>query len=33
MATSVRRHPVQERGVDRRNVMFSGYWKRGKART
>ncbi|TQM79254.1 NADPH-dependent ferric siderophore reductase [Saccharothrix saharensis] len=33
LATSVRRHLVKERGVDRRSVMFSGYWKVGAART
>ncbi len=33
LATSVRRHLVKERGLDRRKIMFSGYWKRGQART
>ncbi|MGW4116261.1 siderophore-interacting protein [Actinosynnema sp. NPDC004786] len=32
LATGVRRHLVKERGVDRRSVMFSGYWKLGSAR-
>ncbi|MER5266440.1 siderophore-interacting protein [Actinosynnema sp. NPDC002837] len=32
LATTVRRHLVKERGVDRRSVMFSGYWKLGAAR-
>ncbi|XVV06488.1 SIP domain-containing protein [Actinosynnema sp. CA-248983] len=31
-ATGVRRHLVKERGLDRRSVMFSGYWKVGQAR-
>ncbi|MEV4137609.1 siderophore-interacting protein [Dactylosporangium sp. NPDC049742] len=26
---SVRRHLVHERGIDRRRVMFTGYWRRG----
>ena len=33
LATSVRRHLVKDRGLDRRKIMFSGYWKRGQART
>lgn len=33
LATGVRRHLVKERGVDRRKVLFSGYWKLGAART
>ncbi len=33
LATSVRRHLVGERGVDRRRIAFSGYWKVGQART
>ncbi|MEV6239107.1 siderophore-interacting protein [Lentzea sp. NPDC051838] len=32
LATGVRRHLVKERGVDRKAVMFSGYWKAGSAR-
>ncbi len=32
LATGVRRHLVKDRGVDRRAVMFSGYWKVGSAR-
>jgi NADPH-dependent ferric siderophore reductase len=32
LATGLRRHLVKERGVDRRSVMFSGYWKVGAAR-
>lgn len=31
MVTSLRRHLVAERGVDRRAVAFMGYWKRGRA--
>jgi NADPH-dependent ferric siderophore reductase len=33
LATGVRRHLVKERGMDRRSVMSSGYWKVGAART
>ncbi|KAB1161365.1 siderophore-interacting protein [Micromonospora sp. AMSO12t] len=29
MVRSVRRHLVGERGLDRRHVTFSGYWRRG----
>lgn len=32
LATGVRRHLVKERGVDRRSVTFSGYWKVGAVR-
>lgn len=32
IATGLRRHLVKERGVDRRRIMFSGYWKLGAAR-
>lgn len=32
LATGVRRHLVKDRGVDRKAVMFSGYWKVGSAR-
>ncbi|TWP47052.1 siderophore-interacting protein [Lentzea tibetensis] len=32
LATGVRRHLVKDRGIDRRAVMFSGYWKVGSAR-
>jgi NADPH-dependent ferric siderophore reductase len=32
-ATGLRRHLVRDRGVDRRRIMFSGYWKVGAART
>ena len=27
----LRRHLVQERGVDRRSVAFMGYWRDGKS--
>jgi NADPH-dependent ferric siderophore reductase len=33
LASGLRRHLVRERGVDRRRVLFSGYWKLGQART
>lgn len=29
MVRAVRRHLVRERGIDRRSVFFSGYWRRG----
>jgi len=32
LATGVRRHLVKERGIDRRAIMFSGYWKLGSSR-
>jgi len=32
IATGVRRHLVRERGVDRRRVLFSGYWRLGRER-
>ncbi|MFJ6133008.1 siderophore-interacting protein [Janibacter terrae] len=32
LATSLRRHLVQEVGMDRRAITFSGYWKLGAAR-
>lgn len=32
LATGLRRHLVRDRGVDRRRIMFSGYWKVGQAR-
>ncbi len=32
LVTGVRRHLVKERGIDRRKVMFSGYWKLGQTR-
>jgi NADPH-dependent ferric siderophore reductase len=32
LATGVRRHLVKERGVDRKAIMFSGYWKAGSPR-
>lgn len=32
LATGVRRHLVKDRGVDRKAIMFSGYWKVGSAR-
>lgn len=32
LATGVRRHLVKDRGVDRRSILFSGYWKLGTAR-
>jgi NADPH-dependent ferric siderophore reductase len=32
IATGLRRHLVRERGVDRRRVLFSGYWRLGQAR-
>ncbi|MFD9699754.1 siderophore-interacting protein [Lentzea sp. NPDC059081] len=33
LATGVRRHLVKDRGVDRKAILFSGYWKVGAART
>lgn len=33
LATGVRRHLVGERGVHRKSVMFSSFWKVGEART
>lgn len=33
LASGVRRHLVKDRGVDRKAIMFSGYWKAGSART
>lgn len=32
LATGVRRHLVKDRGVDRKAIMFSGYWRVGAAR-
>ena len=32
LAAGLRRHLVKEREVDRRRIMFSGYWKLGRAR-
>ena len=32
LATSLRRHLVQEIGMDKRAITFSGYWKLGAAR-
>ncbi|MFI6094597.1 siderophore-interacting protein [Lentzea sp. NPDC051213] len=32
LATGVRRHLVKDRDVDRKAIMFSGYWKVGSAR-
>lgn len=32
LATGLRRHLVRERGLDKRQVLFSGYWKLGQAR-
>lgn len=32
LATSLRRHLVQDHGMDRKAVTFSGYWKLGAAR-
>ncbi|MEU4447119.1 siderophore-interacting protein [Actinosynnema sp. NPDC050801] len=32
LATDIRRHLVKDRGVDRRSVTFSGYWKLGAPR-
>ncbi|MCT2583644.1 siderophore-interacting protein [Actinophytocola gossypii] len=32
LATGLRRHLVRDRSVDRRRIMFSGYWKLGQAR-
>ena len=26
----MRRHVVRERGVDKRDVCFTGYWRRGR---
>ncbi|GMA88839.1 hypothetical protein GCM10025868_40890 [Angustibacter aerolatus] len=31
MVRGLRRHLVQERGVDRRSVTFMGYWREGRA--
>lgn len=31
LATGARRHLVNDRGVSKANVTFSGYWRRGKA--
>ncbi|MGC5626980.1 siderophore-interacting protein [Georgenia sp. Z1344] len=31
-AAGGRRHLVKERGMDRRSIMFTGYWKVGRAR-
>lgn len=33
LATSCRRHLVRECGIDKRRIVFSGYWKLGQART
>ena len=33
LATSIRRHLIKHRNMDRRKIMFSGYWKHGQART
>ncbi len=32
IATGLRRHLVRDRGVDRRRILFSGYWRVGAAR-
>lgn len=32
IATGLRRHLVKDRGIDRRRILFSGYWKLGQAR-
>ena len=32
LATGARRFLVKERNIERRSIMFSGYWKLGKAR-
>lgn len=32
LATSLRRHLVQQVGMDKRDITFSGYWKLGAAR-
>ena len=32
LATSLRRHLVQQVGMDKRSITFSGYWKLGAAR-
>lgn len=32
IATGLRRQLVRDRGVDRRRILFSGYWKVGQAR-
>lgn len=32
LATSVRRHLVQQVGMDKKSITFSGYWKLGAAR-
>ena len=31
MVKGLRRHLVQERGIDRRAVAFMGYWRDGKS--
>jgi NADPH-dependent ferric siderophore reductase len=31
MVKALRRHAVSERGIDKRSVAFSGYWRRGKS--
>ncbi|WP_405217341.1 siderophore-interacting protein [Agrococcus sp. Ld7] len=31
LATGTRRHLVRDRGVDKRRITFTGYWKLGKA--
>lgn len=33
LATGIRRHLVKERGMRKRSIMFSGYWKLGAPRT
>ena len=32
IATSLRRHLTKERGMDRRTIFFSGYWRLGRER-
>ena len=31
MITTLRRHLVKELGVDRKQVSFMGYWRKGRA--
>jgi NADPH-dependent ferric siderophore reductase len=32
LVTGLRRQLVKDRDVDRRRILFSGYWKRGRPR-
>ena len=31
LATGARRHLVRDRGIDKRRITFTGYWKLGKS--